>query len=136
MEHLHTFFHQIQQTSRYLTKIINENLAPHGIYSAQWTVIYSIHQNGSCTQSELCQYLNVEAPTMTRTLKRMEQLGWIHRVPGQDKREKWIQLTPAALEKYPQWKKAVQEMEQQLAKKLTIEEQKLILQSLMHLTKD
>lgn len=53
------------------------NVSPTGLFSAQWAVIFRINQTGSCTQTELCQYLNVESPTMTRTLTRMETMGWI-----------------------------------------------------------
>src|SRR5699024_5266199 len=41
-------------------------------------------------------YLNVEAPTITRTLERLEQNGWIIRKQGIDKRERVITLTKEA----------------------------------------
>ncbi len=31
------------------------------------------------TQKEIWSYLNVEAPTVTRTIKRLEENGWIQR---------------------------------------------------------
>ena len=60
----------------------NERVSPTGLFGAQWAVIFRINQTGSCTQTELCQYLNVESPTMTRTLTRMETMGWIIRTEG------------------------------------------------------
>lgn len=44
---------------------------------------------------EISSYLGVEAPTMTRTLARLEKSGWITRTAGKDKREKLISLTDA-----------------------------------------
>ena len=36
------------------------------------------------TQKEIWQYLNVEAPTVTRTIVRLEESGWINRREGTD----------------------------------------------------
>lgn len=52
------------------------------------------------TQKEIWSYLNVEAPTVTRTIKRLEENGWIQREQGEDKREKLVVLTKEAELKY------------------------------------
>ncbi len=49
---------------------------------------------------EIWSYLNVEAPTVTRTIKRLEENGWIQREQGEDKREKLVVLTKEAELKY------------------------------------
>jgi MarR family transcriptional regulator, transcriptional regulator for hemolysin len=102
----HEIFHTINQLSRYLTNRINEQLKPLGIYSSQWTVIYVLKTKGSLTQKELCHYLAIEAPPMTRTIQRLLTQGYVKQIQGKDKREKYIQLTEEALEKYPSWEAA------------------------------
>jgi MarR family transcriptional regulator, transcriptional regulator for hemolysin len=102
----HEIFHTINQLSRYLTNRINEELKPLGIYSSQWTVIYVLKTKGSLTQKELCQYLAIEAPPMTRTIQRLLTQGYVKQIQGKDKREKFIQLTEEALEKYATWEAA------------------------------
>ncbi|UOK57679.1 hypothetical protein MGI18_25485 [Bacillus sp. OVS6] len=52
-------FHSIQQLSRQLTKRLNEVLQPHGLFSAQWTVLFTLknmeylHRQSSVTTSQL-----------------------------------------------------------------------------------
>ncbi|MCL6621393.1 MAG: MarR family transcriptional regulator [Syntrophobacterales bacterium] len=115
-------FHSINQVSRHYSKILNENLVPLGIYSAQWSIIFLLKRDGALSQKEISNYLGVEAPTMTRTLIRMEKSGWIIRLPGKDKREKKIELTEAALNEYPVWLKVVRKTEDEVLYQVLDEE--------------
>lgn len=103
----HELFHLINQLSRKLTKNLNEVLQPYGLYSAQWSVIFVLKQKGTLTQKELSEYLSVEAPPMTRTIKRLANQGYITYEFGVDKRKKYIKLSDKAITNYPQWEKAV-----------------------------
>ncbi|MBS4209194.1 MarR family transcriptional regulator [Bacillus sp. FJAT-50079] len=123
MTEYHRFFHLFFQTSRKLSKKINELLSPHGIYSAQWTVIYTLYMCGPLTQSELCNHLNVEAPTMTRSIRRLESADFVFRGEGKDKREKLVTLTDKAKAHYPIWKETIHSFEKQLMQEITIQEQ-------------
>ncbi|WP_026576785.1 MarR family winged helix-turn-helix transcriptional regulator [Bacillus sp. UNC438CL73TsuS30] len=105
----HELFHTLHQLSRHLTNKLNEVLKPMGLYGSQWAVIFALKTKGSLTQKELCDYLFVEAPPMTRTIQRLVKQGYVRQVPGKDKREKHIQLTDAALNEYPNWERAVTE---------------------------
>ncbi|UZM96996.1 MarR family transcriptional regulator [Lysinibacillus sp. MHQ-1] len=40
------------------------------------------------TLTQIWKYLNVEAPSITRAITRLETLGWVERLDGEDKREK------------------------------------------------
>ncbi|GHH97703.1 MarR family winged helix-turn-helix transcriptional regulator [Neobacillus kokaensis] len=114
----HQLFHTLHQLSRHLTNKLNEALKPMGLYGSQWAVIFVLKQKGSLTQKELCDYLFVEAPPMTRTIQRLVKQGYVRQVPGQDKRERHIQLTDEALQEYSNWENAVNEMNQELLKSL------------------
>lgn len=92
--------HQINQCARLVTKKANERLEPFGLYSSQWSILYCLKTIGPMTQKEIWSYLNVEAPTVTRTIKRLEENGWIQREQGEDKREKLVVLTKEAELKY------------------------------------
>ncbi|MBT0955314.1 MarR family transcriptional regulator [Bacillus velezensis] len=92
--------HQINQCARLITKKANERLEPFGLYSSQWSILYCLKTFGPMTQKEIWSYLNVEAPTVTRTIKRLEENGWIQREQGEDKREKLVVLTKEAELKY------------------------------------
>jgi MarR family transcriptional regulator, transcriptional regulator for hemolysin len=109
-------FHSIQQLSRQLTKRLNEVLQPHGLFSAQWTVLFTLKKYGILTQTELCDYLSIEAPPMTRTIQRLVKQGYVLQIPGSDKRTKHIKLTDKAINDYALWEKSVLEMEKDLLK--------------------
>lgn len=109
-------FHSIQQLSRQLTKRLNEVLQPHGLFSAQWTVLFTLKKYGTLTQTELCDYLSIEAPPMTRTIQRLVKQGYVLQTPGSDKRTKHIKLTDQAINDYALWEKSVLEMENDLLK--------------------
>ncbi|CAG9614352.1 Transcriptional regulator SlyA [Bacillus rhizoplanae] len=122
MDEKQHFFHVVSQTSRKFSKKFNERVSPTGLYSAQWAVIFRLHQTGPCTQTELCQYLNVESPTMTRTLTRMESIGWIIRKEGTDRREKLISLSETALAMIPMWQEEVDSFEEKALQDINDEE--------------
>jgi MarR family transcriptional regulator, transcriptional regulator for hemolysin len=119
----HALIHTLHQLSRNLTNQINEVLKPFGLYSAQWAVIFILKTKGTLTQKELCNYLSVEAPPMTRTIQRLVKQGYVHQIQGFDKREKYIQLTEKALEQYPTWERSVNELNQSLLRGLPETEQ-------------
>ena len=106
-------------------------LKPFGLYSAQWSVIFVLHTKGSLTQKELCEYLFVEAPPMTRTIQRLVKQGYVRQIPGKDKREKYIQLTDEAVKEFPNWEHAVPRCNQALLKNFpeTSQQELLNLQS-------
>ncbi|WP_066067808.1 MarR family winged helix-turn-helix transcriptional regulator [Neobacillus soli] len=114
----HELFHTLHQLSRQLTNKLNEALKPFGLFSAQWAVLFILKTEGSLTQKELCNYLFVEAPPMTRTIQRLVKQGFVNQVPGKDKREKLIQLTDKALMEYPKWESTVFETNRSLLKHL------------------
>ncbi|WP_338753004.1 MarR family winged helix-turn-helix transcriptional regulator [Bacillus sp. FJAT-52991] len=103
----HLLFHSLHQLLRQLTKRVNTVLQPYGLYSAQWSVLYVLKEKGSLTQTELCNYLAVEAPPMTRTIQRLVKQGYVEQVPGHDKRVKIIMLTEKAEKEYPVWEKEI-----------------------------
>src|SRR5699024_3868903 len=87
--------HLLQQKSRYIKKCLDTGLIDHQLYSAQWSILYCLEQFGSMTQTEIKDYLLVEAPTITRTIEKLEKNGWITRTPGKDKRARIISISEA-----------------------------------------
>lgn len=123
---LNELFHMFFQQNRYLVNKLNEVLKPHGLYSSQWSILYLLHQNGPMSLTSIWKYLNVEAPTVTRTVNRLESLGWVERLYAMDKREKMIFLTKKGLEQFPPIEASVRSFEQEIEKKLTYEDQELL----------
>ncbi|WP_099157838.1 MarR family winged helix-turn-helix transcriptional regulator [Virgibacillus ndiopensis] len=117
-------FHLLNQRVRYLSKEINNRLNDHGLYASQWSIIFCLERFGPMTQTAIWKYLNVEAPTMTRTLSRMEKNGWIVRMQGDDKRERFIELTEEAKQKFTQVQQSTDKIEQEMVANLSLEEKK------------
>jgi MarR family transcriptional regulator for hemolysin len=125
---IHELFHTLHQLSRQLTNKLNDALKPFGLYGSQWAVIYVLKNKGPLTQKELCEYLFVEAPPMTRTVQRLVKQGYVLQVPGEDKREKHIHLTEDTLMQYPNWEQAVSECNRSLVQQLSETDQQQLLQ--------
>lgn len=112
-------FHRLQQKSRYVTKLINAGLKDHGLFMSQWSILFCLGKFGPMTQTEIWTYLNVEAPTTTRTLERMEKSGWIIRSQGKDKRERIIELSESAKAIFGEIIESVETIEDKLLKEFT-----------------
>jgi MarR family transcriptional regulator, transcriptional regulator for hemolysin len=119
----HVLFHSIQQLARKLTKYLNETLEPFGLYSSQWSVLYVLKTKGTLTQKQLCDYLAVEAPPMTRTIQRLLKQGLIEQIHGKDRRAKYIRLSPKSIEEYPLWEHAIAKMNHTLISQFPIDSQ-------------
>lgn len=119
MQHL---LHQYFQNYRLLQKELNEVLKPYGLYSSQWSVLYVLHEHGPMTLTQIWRYLHVEAPTITRTVNRLQQLKFVEKVEGADRREKTVQLTDFAIEKMPAIINATRKFEEKFKVRLTSQE--------------
>lgn len=53
----------------------------------------------------------VEAPTVTRTLRRMEDNDWVVREEGEDKRQRLVRLSSRGEAALPTIKRSMQQME-------------------------
>ncbi len=124
---MNPLFHMLFQQNRYLVNQLNEVLKEHGLFNSQWTILFLLHENGPMSLTSIWKYLNVEAPTITRTVSRLEALGWVERQQGNDKREKIITLTPYANGKFPTVEASVLAFEQQMIQNLNNEEQQLLI---------
>ncbi len=94
------FFHQYLQTSRLFIKRLNDELAQYNLYHSQWAIIYYLKNHRFSTLVDISNYLNVEKPTITRTVTRLQERELIEQIPSDNKREKRIQLTKAGEEIY------------------------------------
>ncbi|MER1985345.1 MAG: MarR family transcriptional regulator [Solibacillus sp.] len=124
---MNPLFHQLFQQNRYMVNRLNDVLAQHELYSSQWTILFLLEQKGPMTLTAIWKYLNVEAPTVTRTVTRLEKLGWVTREQGADKREKIIHLTEMAHVRFPQIAASVKDYEREMTQHLTQEEQQQLM---------
>ncbi|MGG4489384.1 MarR family transcriptional regulator [Metabacillus idriensis] len=117
------FFQQLLLLYRPFENRLNIELAKHDLYRAQWSVLHYLSNYGTATLVELADYQSVEKPTVTRTISRLEELGYVEHVPGKDKREKRMQLTDLGRKVYGDVRITIDEYEQEILKGISKEEQ-------------
>ena len=81
-------------------QIINENLGPLGLSSAEGNILlHLLTQGQEMGQDQLVEQLDVSKPAISRTLNSLGEKGYITRHPDpEDKRAHRIRLTEKALE--------------------------------------
>jgi MarR family transcriptional regulator, transcriptional regulator for hemolysin len=117
------FFQQLVLLYRPFENNLNIQLGKHHLYRAQWTILYYLSNYGSATLVELSNYQSVEKPTVTRTINRLEELGYVEHVPSNDKREKRMKLTELGTNVYKDVRVTIDQFEQDLLKGISEEEQ-------------
>ena len=133
---MNPLFHDIFQMTRLLNKEVNQTLKTHGLFASQWTVLYCIHQQGDMTLTQIWKYLNVEAPTITRTVNRLEKLGWLTTHEGKDRREKIVRLSEEANAKFPEIEASIIRFENEFLTGLSEENQEQLRILLRRMSKE
>ncbi|WP_454851766.1 MarR family winged helix-turn-helix transcriptional regulator [Rhizobium binxianense] len=84
----------LTQAARSMRTVLSRNLLESGLYAGQDGVILSLAESDGMTAGGLAQKLGVKAPTMTRTIGRMEAQGFLERKPdAEDARLTKVYLT-------------------------------------------
>ena len=100
----------IRAASRIITQLFDEILKPSGLQITQFAVLVGVHILDSPSINKLAKGLVMDRTTLTRGLKPLENEGLIKTVSGDDKRTRFVKLTPkgkTALQKtLPYWEKA------------------------------
>ncbi|MEY8734658.1 MarR family winged helix-turn-helix transcriptional regulator [Peribacillus frigoritolerans] len=117
------FFQQLLLLYRPFENNLNIQLNKHDLHRAQWSILYYLNNYGSATLVELANYQSVEKPTITRTIARLEELGYVEHVPSKDKREKRMRLTELGKMVYSEVRVTIDQYEQEILKGITEEEQ-------------
>ncbi|HVK92006.1 MAG TPA: MarR family transcriptional regulator [Mycoplana sp.] len=85
----------IVQAARSIRTVLSRNLLASGLYAGQDGVMLALAEDG-LTPGALAARLGVKAPTMTRTIGRLEAQGFVERKPDTaDGRLTVVQLTQA-----------------------------------------
>lgn len=81
----------LHDATRLLRKRFAQRASGYGLTSAQWRVLAILARFGSASQARLADRLEIEPISVSRMIDRMEQAGWVARVPDPtDRRIKMI----------------------------------------------
>lgn len=88
-----TLFDSYRDLYRPYVNAVNTRLAKYQLYTSQWVVLRLISLKESCTLAELAKDNRVEKPSVTRIIQKLVELGYVEIKQGNDRREKYVQLT-------------------------------------------
>ncbi len=100
----------LRRATRAVTRMYNHALRADGLEITQFTLLMALNLTGETTQGKLGKLLALDSTTLTRTLKLVKERGWVKAMPGEDRRQRRLTLTPSGKEKLqrsmPHWKQA------------------------------
>jgi DNA-binding MarR family transcriptional regulator len=86
---------KLQAVARLARSTLANGLLEHGLYAGQEQVLFLLDEHGPLALTELAEKLDVRAPTITKTVTRMEVQGFLSRATSRDDgRSIIIALTP------------------------------------------
>ena len=83
----------LRRAARAFSQAYDEAIRPSGLRGTQFSLLQVLERMGTATQGQLSRVLAMDSTTLSRTLKLLEDEGWIDIVYGKDRRERHISLT-------------------------------------------
>lgn len=110
----------LQNVARQSRTHTARHLLDTGLYAGQETIIDLLANNKSMTPSEIARELGVRPPTITKSINRLAEQGFVERTVGHaDGRQVRIELTSAGKDVLKKMKKAARKAEKQSLKGLS-----------------
>ncbi|MEM7130292.1 MAG: MarR family winged helix-turn-helix transcriptional regulator [Chloroflexota bacterium] len=98
----------LRKASRAITKLYVSALADTGLQGTQFTLLSTISGYKDCTITELARYLVMDQTTVTRSVEKLRQRGYVEVFTGEDRRERILRLTSEGERivqvTYPKWR--------------------------------
>ncbi|MGH7563620.1 MAG: MarR family winged helix-turn-helix transcriptional regulator [Gemmatimonadota bacterium] len=87
------FSANLRRAERAVGRLYGSEIRKSGLAPTQFTLLMALSRLDEVTQGELAERLAIDSTTLTRTLGRLEEQGWVASRPGDDRRERWVRLT-------------------------------------------
>jgi DNA-binding MarR family transcriptional regulator len=121
---------------RPLISRLNELLSEYDLSYSLWQVIFFVKNNGPSTLVEISVHFNVEKPTITRTVQRLEEKQLINVKQGKDRREKIISLSEFGEDLYQNCRQKITKLEYEAMQGIPIDEQSTVFEILPKIRKN
>ncbi|WP_425444741.1 MarR family winged helix-turn-helix transcriptional regulator [Streptomyces milbemycinicus] len=122
--HCDNLSHHIVRVARQFRMASSQLLREVGLHPSQEVVMKVLWERGRLRQVDLVQLVGSDAATMTRTVRRLEQAGFVRRVPSPtDKRSVMVEPTAASIALRRQVEQSCVELEELITNGLTDAEQ-------------
>jgi len=102
--------YKVRKAARAVTKLYEEVLRPIGLRATQFSLLMATRVMGPVTVVKLAKVTVMDRTTLTRNLQILEKRGLITIKPGEDRREREVNLTAVGMEvltkAVPLWEEA------------------------------
>ncbi len=103
--------------------MIRHELDSYGVGSGQHFLLFLVHQHPGITQNEVSRKTGIDKATAAKGLARLEQLGYLERIPDRsDRRVRRLYLTGAGTSLIPAIKASFRQVTEVCSAELTEEE--------------
>jgi DNA-binding MarR family transcriptional regulator len=110
----------LRQASRAVSRLYDEELRSVGLRTTQYSLLRYLKYFGEVRQRDLGAATSLDETTLTRNLRPLLDAGWVAVDAGEDRRERFVRLTGAGVEKLrearPAWERAQERMRSRLSK--------------------
>lgn len=104
------FAANIRRADRAVSRLYGTELRKTGLGPTQFTLLAVLSRLEEARQGDLAGSLAIDSTTLTRTLNRLEERGWLASRTGDDRRERWVRLTTRGRRRFeaalPHWRVA------------------------------
>ena len=108
----------VRRAARAVTEIYEAALSPSGVHATQFALLVAIQNYEPVPMSALAHGIGTDRTTLTRTLKPLQENGWVTIVSGKDRRTQEVRLTDAGRDALatavPFWERAQTQVREHL----------------------
>jgi DNA-binding MarR family transcriptional regulator len=105
----------LRRASRAVSRLYDEELRGIGLRTTQFSLLSLLRRSGEVRQRDLAELTLHEETTLTRNLRPLVDARWVAVRTGEDRREKWLKITPGGVAKLeearPAWERAQARMQ-------------------------
>lgn len=87
---------KLRRSARIVTGLYDEALAPCGLTVAQFALLRNLKRAGPCSLTAFGDATGYDRTTLNRTLRPLEEAGYVASVPGADRRARLVAITDKA----------------------------------------
>lgn len=92
----------LRQASRVVTQLYDQMLKPSGLKITQFGILKLLAACPELTTGGMAEALAMDSTTLTRTLRIIQENGWIAVAAGADRRQRCWRITAAGLQRLQQ----------------------------------
>ncbi|WP_026887005.1 MarR family winged helix-turn-helix transcriptional regulator [Clostridium beijerinckii] len=129
-------FQRFFSLHRPLISKLNELLGEYDLSYSLWQVILYLKNNQPSSLVDIANYYNIEKPSITRRVQRLEERLIVKTISGKDRREKIIELTEIGEELYDVCRERITQLENDVVKGISEDDQIIIFETLPKIQKN